>query len=123
MKDSKQVHIYPALSLDLISRLESKLNALGFCVYHNDEFDGAGNPSLGIAQGTTNHIEHGAPKESPTHRNGVWGVRTTREILTDPHAPLTDPPSAMRQRKSPRSPIRAEHGAPKRKADSSLRSE
>ena len=57
VKDSKQVHISPALSLDLISRLESKLNAQGFCVYHHDDFDGAGNPSTGVAQGTTPHIE------------------------------------------------------------------
>jgi hypothetical protein len=55
--ESQQVHISPAISLDLISRLESKLNAQGYCVYHNDEFDGAGNPSAGVAQGTTPHIE------------------------------------------------------------------
>ena len=56
-KDSQHVHISPAKSLDLISRLESKLDAQGFCVFHNDEFDGAGHPSFGVLPGTTPHIE------------------------------------------------------------------
>ncbi|MGC1130773.1 MAG: hypothetical protein WA875_14530 [Candidatus Acidiferrales bacterium] len=56
-KGAQQVHISPALSLDFISRFEAKLDAAGYCIFHNDEFDGAGRYSVGILPGTTPHVD------------------------------------------------------------------
>lgn len=46
-RGSETVSFAPTISLALVSRLESILKTQGFCVYHWDEFDAAGNLSRG----------------------------------------------------------------------------
>lgn len=56
-KGSQQAHIAPAKSVEIVSQYEAKLSDAGFCVFHNDEFDGVGNVSPSpVAPGTAPYI-------------------------------------------------------------------
>jgi hypothetical protein len=53
----QKAHIAPAKSVEIVSQFEAKLSDAGFCVFHNDEFDGAGNVSLStVAPGVARYI-------------------------------------------------------------------